>query len=126
MVASAGLGLGCSGADGGAGARVEVAESTSPPAALTTAALTTAPRCELPNGGYAGECNVCLAARCCEPIEACKGDAECALQLSCEVQCQYDAEPGACTARCFAEGPHRLYTPYDDCSFADCRASCWS
>lgn len=95
-------------------------------AALSPVAEAPAARCELPNAGYAGACNECLAARCCEPIEACKGDAGCAQQLACEVQCQYDAEPSACTAQCFAAGPHPLYEPYDDCSFGDCRASCWS
>jgi hypothetical protein len=146
VAGSAGLWLSCSGAEDGAASGAEVAESTATADALVTgAAVTAAPAtaapataapataapvtaasCELPNAGYAGECNVCLAARCCASIEACKNDTGCAQQLSCEVQCQYDADPSACTERCFAAGPHGLYGPYDDCSFDDCRASCWS
>lgn len=117
VVCSVALWPGCSGTH-------SRSEEAAPAASLseTTASV----RCELPGAGYSEACNACLAARCCEPLEACKGDAACAEQLSCEVQCQYDADPGACTAGCFAAGPQLRYTDYDDCSFADCRSSCWT
>jgi hypothetical protein len=108
------LGLGCSAGEG-----------SWSPGTLGAMPAEPAGRCELPAAGYSDDCNTCLAARCCEPIESCKEDSQCAEQLSCEVQCQLDSDPPGCSQRCFASGPHGLYTPYDDCSFAECRSSCW-
>lgn len=81
--------------------------------------------CELPRGGYAGACNECLAARCCEPIEACKAGDDCFAQLDCMLLCQYDSDPPACSRECLAAGRHPDYVAYDDCSFEACRPQCW-
>lgn len=88
--------------------------------------LTAAARCELPAQGYSPSCDQCLAARCCEPIEACKSDAECAEQVSCIVRCQYADDPASCSPACIADQPHPGYLAYDDCSFEQCLEECWS
>ena len=95
-------------------------ETTTRSAVMPAAAM-----CELPSGGYASDCNGCLEASCCEDVEACKADAECAAQLTCIVECQRATEPGACSEACTPDGMHVLYTAYDDCSFDACIDTCW-
>lgn len=81
--------------------------------------------CQLPSGGYTNDCNGCLEASCCEDVEACKADEECASQLTCIIECQRASDPGACSEACIEGGPHVLYTAYDDCSFVACLDTCW-
>jgi hypothetical protein len=107
-------GLACTGDDSGAG--------RDPAAASEVQAAGT---CELPGEGYVAPCNECLAARCCAPIQSCKGDAACFDQLSCVVHCQYEPDPGSCSAACVEGGPHDGYLAYDDCSFDACLEECW-
>jgi len=103
------------------------AEPAEPSAEANTAAtlLPESARCELPEPGYGGECNSCLAARCCEPIEACDADAVCSEQLACVVRCQTADDPGRCSMACLGEEPAAGYLAYDDCSFSECLSSCW-
>jgi hypothetical protein len=98
-------------------------DSTDPPRA--TAEVEGAARCELPRGGYTGTCNECLAASCCAPIETCKGRADCAAQLDCMLSCQEASDPSECSRACLATGRDPDYVAYDDCSFEDCRDTCW-
>lgn len=81
--------------------------------------------CELPEGGYGDSCNSCLASSCCSVIEACERDASCSTQLSCIVRCQHADDPTACSAACIPGVPDPGYVAYDDCSFQECRSSCW-
>lgn len=117
----------CSGADG-TPASSDVAEmETATSQALAGAADgAEAAVCELPSGGYSEACNGCLAARCCAPIEDCKGDAACGDQLRCIIECQTDDSPTACSTACTADsGVHAGYMAYDDCSFSECLSECW-
>jgi hypothetical protein len=82
-------------------------------------------RCELPRGGYVDACNECLAARCCEPIEACKAGVDCSTQLDCMLGCQYASDPPGCSRACLAAGRQPDYVAFDDCSFDACRDQCW-
>jgi hypothetical protein len=81
--------------------------------------------CGLPEGGYDDGCNSCLAANCCVPVEACKQDPGCAAQLSCIVRCQHADDPTVCSDACIPGAPDPGYLAYDDCSFQECRSSCW-
>jgi hypothetical protein len=81
--------------------------------------------CELPGGGYSADCDLCLAAQCCEAITACKTDATCSLELGCVVDCQYADEPSVCSMACSTGSSSPRYAAYLSCSFEQCLATCW-
>jgi hypothetical protein len=114
--------LSCSGSDETTDAEPPSSERE---ATATSSALANE-MCQLPSGGYTSDCNTCLAASCCEDIEACKANGECAAQLTCIIDCQQASDPGACSAACTEPGGvHVGYTAYDDCSFGECMSTCW-
>lgn len=115
--------LACSGSDRTSSSEPEPSGSA---AEARSGVRPAAEMCELPSGGYSDACNGCLEVSCCPEVEACKADVACAEQLTCIVDCQHAADPGACSQGCIGtSGLHVLYTPYDDCSFDECVSTCW-
>jgi len=125
-IASAGLALlACAGQE----VQRAAPEETAPASAETRAvseSLEEGPRCALPAPGYGVDCDGCLAARCCDPIEACKSDSLCAEQLGCVVRCQTADDPGRCSMDCIGDTPAANYLAYEDCSFSECLMACWN
>jgi len=115
----------CSGSDPGS-SNDEAPAPSSDTTAASLSAMPVVEMCQLPSGGYTDDCNACLASNCCAEVEACKSDVACGAQLACIIECEEDEDPGACSERCMEpDGLHVGYTPYDDCSFGECRSTCW-
>jgi hypothetical protein len=86
-------------------------------------------------------CDKCETAKCCEKINACQADSDCADLIKCTDACyegkapdggEFDAAVTAtadkCAEACMAAAPEaagKLYTTQDDCVGASCKKECW-